>query len=79
MTVPLAPRYLGLAQLAAGVVPLSDFLVQCHRVAVHPWGPDYREVAGIQPEPSTVSSVWVVPIVVLIGAFTFGAVLAQMV
>jgi putative membrane protein len=77
MRFPAAPRYLGLALIAAGVLQLSVFLVQYNRFVDHLWGPDYREVAGIQPAPSTSSSVWVALLVILIGVFAFGAVLAH--
>jgi putative membrane protein len=74
---PEAPRYLGLALIAAGVLQLSVFLIQYHRFVAHLWGPEYREVAGIQPVPSTSSSVWVALLVILIGIFACSSVLAQ--
>jgi putative membrane protein len=75
---PSAPGYLGLALIAAGVLQLSAFLFQYRRFVGHLWGPDYQEVAGIQREPSTSSSVWVALLVILIGIFAFSAVLVQL-
>lgn len=75
---PAAPGYLGLALIAAGILQLVVFLFQYRSFVNHLWGPDYQEVAGIQREPGSSSSVWVALIVILIGVFAFGSVLQQL-
>jgi putative membrane protein len=75
---PAAPGYLGLALIAAGVLQIVFFLVQYHRFVAYLWGPDYQQVAGIQHQPGTSSSVWVAYVVIVIGLFAFGSVLLQL-
>ena len=77
MEFPAAPGYMGLALIAAGVLQLVVFLMQYRHTVSHLWGPDFQEVAGIQREPITSSSVWVALVVILIGLFAFGSVLVQ--
>lgn len=74
---PAAPGYLGLALIGAGVLQLVVFLFQYRRTVSHLWGPDFQQVAGIQREPISSSSVWVALTVIFIGVFAFGSVLVQ--
>jgi putative membrane protein len=79
-----APRYMGLALIAAGVLQLSVFLVQYRQLVSHLWGPDYQEVAGVrreamQREAMISSSVWVALLIILIGLFAFFAVFVHLV
>jgi putative membrane protein len=72
---PSAPRYLGLALIGAGVASLSIFLAMYHSSLADLWGEDYREIAGMQPRPKTTPASWVAVIVILVGIFTFAAVI----
>jgi putative membrane protein len=75
---PAAPGYLGLALIAAGVLQLVVFLVHHRGFLAHLWGPDFKEVAGVQREPGSSPSIWVALLVILIGVFAFSSVLAQL-
>jgi putative membrane protein len=81
---PEAPRYLGLALIAAGVLSLIISAWQYRRIVKYLWSDQFRAIAGIEAggmEPViTQSPLMVVVIaVMLIGIFAFVSVLVRMV
>ena len=81
---PDAPRYLGLALIAAGVLSLVISAWQYRRIVKYLWSDQFKAIAGLEArgmEPIiTQSPLMVVVIaVMLIGIFAFVSVLVRMV
>jgi putative membrane protein len=81
---PEAPRQLGLALIACGVLGLIISLWQYRRIVKYLWSHQFRVIAGIDSKDMApiISQSPVMAIVIamtLIGVFAFGAVLMRMV
>lgn len=76
---PQAPRYLGLALIAAGVVALLISLWQYRLLLRHLWGKEFRSIAGVAEVPAQTPLVAVSILLLLIGILAFVAVLARLV
>jgi putative membrane protein len=73
-TRPLAPRYLGLALIAAGVLGLALALWQYCWVVNYLWSPTFTPVAGLKEKRMALPAFAAAIVVLLIGLFAFGAV-----
>jgi putative membrane protein len=73
-TRPLAPRYLGLALIAAGVLGLALALWQYRWVVNYLWNPNFTPIAGLKEERMAVPAFAAAIVVLLIGLFAFSAV-----
>ena len=74
---PQAPRYLGLALIAAGVLALVVSLFQYRSVVHYIWSNDFAPIAGTG-ESGKKSPLYMISIVlILIGVFAFVAVLTR--
>ena len=81
---PEAPRYLGLALIAAGVLALVISAWQYRRIVHYLWSSQFRPIAGMetrgmQPIVTQSPLLLVVIAVMLIGIFAFVSVLVRMV
>jgi putative membrane protein len=81
---PEAPRQLGLALIACGVLGLVISLWQYRRIVKYLWSEQFRVIAGMDskdmsPIISQSPVMAVVIAVIFIGVFAFGAVLMRMV
>jgi putative membrane protein len=81
---PQAPRHLGLALIAAGVLALLISAWQYRLLVRYLWSTPFRPVAGIEAKTMTpiiaqTPLMAVVIVIILIGVFAFGAVLLRMV
>jgi putative membrane protein len=81
---PQAPRHLGLALIAAGVLSLLVAIWQYRTIVRYMWSDEFKVLAGLDAR-STESIAWQMPLiavaiaVLLIGMFAFGSVLFRMV
>jgi putative membrane protein len=74
---PQAPRYLGLALIAAGILALLISVWQYRRVTRHLWSGGFRILAGLDDE-SWQTPLYAVSIaLIFIGLFAFVAVLIR--
>ena len=71
---PQAPRYLGLALIAAGVVALLISVWQYRLVVHYLWGDEYKPVAGLGDVVRMTPLYAVAIALIFIGVFAFGAV-----
>ena len=71
---PQAPRYLGLALIAAGVFGLAISLWQYRVIVRYLWRADFRPIAGLKEEKMSAPAFAAALVVMLIGLFAFGAV-----
>ena len=81
---PQAPRHLGLALIAAGVLALLISAWQYRLLVRYLWSTPFRPVAGIEAKAMTpviaqTPLMAVVIAIILIGVFAFGAVLLRVV
>jgi putative membrane protein len=81
---PQAPRQLGLALIACGVLGLMISLLQYRRIVKYLWSDQYRVLAGIDskdmaPIIAQSPSMAIVIALLFIGVFAFGAVLMRLV
>jgi putative membrane protein len=81
---PQAPRYLGLALIAAGVLSLLISTWQYRRIVHYLWSSQFKSLAGLEAkdmEPVITQSplMAVVIAVIFIGIFAFGSVWLRMV
>lgn len=81
---PQAPRQLGLALIACGVLGLTISLWQYRRIVKYLWSDQFRVIAGVDAKDmspiiaqSPVTAIVIA--VILIGVFAFGAVLLRLV
>jgi len=77
---PDAPRYLGLAMILAGILALSISTLQYRSLVRYMWNENFAVLAGTGdgPEPYKAASLWVAILLLFIGVFAFGAVLARL-
>ena len=71
---PEAPRYLGLALIACGVVALLISVWQYRLVVHYLWGDEYKPVAGLGDVVRMTPLYAVAIALIFIGVFAFGAV-----
>ena len=71
---PEAPRYLGLALIASGVVALLISVWQYRLVVHYLWGDEYKPVAGLGDLVRMTPLYAVAIALIFIGVFAFGAV-----
>ncbi len=81
---PQAPRYLGLALIAAGVMTLLIATAQYRAIVGYLWSTEYKVLAGMGSQSSQ-SLGWQMPLmavavaIILIGIFAFASVVFRMV
>jgi putative membrane protein len=76
---PAAPRYLGLALIACGIVALMISVWQYHWTLRYLWSGSFAQLAGMKNEGMQTPLYAVTFALVLIGVFAFGAVLLRFV
>jgi putative membrane protein len=74
---PQAPRYLGLALIATGVLALVISVWQYRRVMQHLWSGNLRVLAGLDDSPWHTPLYVVSIVLILIGLFAFLAVFVR--
>ena len=74
---PQAPRYLGLALIATGVIALLISVWQYRRVMQHLWSGSFRALAGIDDRAMDTPLYFVSIVLIFIGLFAFLAVLVR--
>ena len=76
---PAAPRYLGLALIACGILALAVSIWQYHWTIRYLWSGDFAPVAGMTKEGIQTPIIAVAVLLILIGTFAFVAVLLHFV
>jgi putative membrane protein len=76
---PDAPRYLGLALILCGVLALVISIWQYRWTVRYLWGGDFAQLAGMTREGLHTPIVMVALLLVMIGLFTFFAVLLRLI
>ena len=76
--LPDAPRYLGLALIACGVLALAISLWQYRWGIRYLWGEPYTPLAGVSKEGKHTPVMAVAVVLILIGLFAFFAVLLRL-
>ena len=76
---PTAPRYLGLALIACGILALVVSIWQYHWTIRYLWGGDFAPIAGMTIEGIQTPLYAVAFALILIGVFAFAAVLLRFV
>jgi putative membrane protein len=76
--IPHAPRYLGLALIACGVLALAISLWQYSWAIRYLWGEPYTPLAGVTKEGKHTPVMAVAIVLILIGLFAFFAVLLRL-
>ena len=76
---PAAPRYLGLALIACGILALVVSVWQYHWTIRYLWSGNFEMIAGMKKEGIQTPLYAVVFVLILIGIFAFGAVLLRFV
>jgi putative membrane protein len=71
---PQAPRYLGLALIAAGVLALLTSTWQYRQVVHYLWGKEFEPIAGVGDVVRMTPLYAVAIAMIFIGLFAFGAV-----
>jgi putative membrane protein len=72
----VAPRYLGLALIAAGIAQLVVYLVQYREILQHLWNEEYQGLTGARTSaPGITPLAWVGILMVFIGLVAFAVVL----
>ncbi len=74
---PAAPRYLGLALIACGILALVVSIWQYHWTIRYLWSESFASIAGMTKEGVQTPLYAVAFALVLIGLFAFGAVLLR--
>jgi putative membrane protein len=75
---PEAPRYLGLALIGAGILALGLSTAQYRLLIRYLWSENFAAIAGVSREPYKVASFAVAVLLLVIGIFTFLAVLVRL-
>jgi len=76
--LPHAPRYLGLALIACGILALAISLWQYSWSIRYLWGEPYTPLAGVTKEGNHTPVMAVAIVLILIGLFAFFAVLLRL-
>jgi putative membrane protein len=76
--LPHAPRYLGLALIACGVLALVISIWQYQWGIRYLWGEPYTPLAGVTREGKQTPVIAVAVVLILIGLFAFFAVLLRL-
>jgi putative membrane protein len=76
--LPHAPRYLGLALIACGILALAISLWQYAWAIRYLWGEPYTPLAGVTREGKQTPVMAVAIVLILIGLFAFFAVLLRL-
>jgi len=76
--LPEAPRYLGLALIACGILALAISLWQYSWSIRYLWGEPYTPLAGVTKEGNHTPVMAVAIVLILIGLFAFFAVLLRL-
>ena len=76
---PAAPRYLGLAMIACGILALVVSIWQYHWTIRYLWSGSFAPIAGMTKEGIQTPLYAVTSALILIGVFAFGAVLLRFV
>ena len=76
--IPHAPRYLGLALIACGVLALVISIWQYRWGIRYLWGEPYTPIAGVTKEGMQTPVIAVAIVLLLIGLFAFFAVLLRL-
>jgi putative membrane protein len=76
--LPHAPRYLGLALIACGILALAISLWQYSWAIRYLWGEPYTPLAGVTKEGKQTPVMAVAIVLILIGLFAFFAVLLRL-
>ena len=76
---PDAPRYLGLALILCGILALVVSIWEYYWALRYLWGGDFTPIAGVTKEGRQTPIVAIAVLLILIGTFTFGAVLLRFV
>jgi len=75
---PEAPRNLGLALIAAGVVGLAIALLQYRKLVKYLWSSDFKTIAGISENPHRTPTFALAVLVQLVGVAAFLIVLFRL-
>jgi putative membrane protein len=75
---PNAPRFLGLALIAGGVISALLAIGQYRGSIKYLWSPEFSSIAGITKEPTRTSVVFIAFLVAAIGVFAFGSVFIRL-
>ena len=76
--LPHAPRYLGLAMIACGILALVISIWQYQWGIRYLWGEPYTPIAGVTNEGRQTPVIAVAIVLILIGLFAFFAVLFRL-
>ena len=76
--LPHAPRYLGLALIACGILALVISIWQYFWTVRYMWGEPYTPLAGLTKEGKQSPVIAVAIVLILIGLFAFFAVLLRL-
>ena len=76
--LPHAPRYLGLALIACGILALCISIWQYLWTVRYMWGESYTPLAGLTKEGKQSPVIAVAIVLILIGLFAFFAVLLRL-
>jgi putative membrane protein len=76
--LPHAPRYLGLALIACGILALVISIWQYRWSIRYLWGEPYTPLAGVTKEGKQTPVIAVAIVLILIGLFAFFAVLLRL-
>src|SRR6516165_9399717 len=76
--LPHAPRYLGLALIACGILALVISIWQYFWTVRYMWGEPYTPLAGLTKEGKQSPVLAVAAVLILIGLFAFFAVLLRL-
>jgi len=76
--LPHAPRYLGLALIACGILALCISIYQYFWTVRYMWGEPYTPLAGLTKEGKQSPVIAVAIVLILIGLFAFFAVLLRL-
>ena len=76
--LPRAPRYLGLALIACGILALCTSIWQYLWTIRYMWGEPYTPLAGLTKEGKQSPVLAVAAVLILIGLFAFFAVLLRL-
>ena len=74
---PQAPRYLGLALIAAGVAALLVSIWQYRWMLRYMWSPNFKPLAGLEKGPINTPLLGAALVLLLIGSFAFFAVFTR--